>query len=112
MQIGQWFALPKLFEWSKNEGYEIVRSDDEVIQFKNEQSWRFKILPKTATINALVTLSLDPATRDSDFMQIKYHKDQVCLDIPLCCCFVAGMLEKNADTLHKRQTKRIIRIKD
>lgn len=34
---GQWFALPKLFKASKNEGYEIVRSDDEVIQFKNEQ---------------------------------------------------------------------------
>ena len=34
---GQWFALPKLFKDSKNEGYEIVRSDDEVIQFKNEQ---------------------------------------------------------------------------
>jgi len=34
---GQWFALPKLFKSSKNEGYQIVRSDDEVIQFKNEQ---------------------------------------------------------------------------
>lgn len=56
---GQWFTLPKLFEASRNEGYEIVRSDDEVIQFKNEQSWTFKIIPKTATINALVTLSLD-----------------------------------------------------
>ncbi|APA10536.1 predicted protein [Sclerotinia sclerotiorum 1980 UF-70] len=28
---GQWFALPKLFKDSKNEGYQIVRSDDEVI---------------------------------------------------------------------------------
>lgn len=34
---GQWFALPKLFKASKNEGYEVVRSDDEVLQFKNEQ---------------------------------------------------------------------------
>lgn len=34
---GQWFALPKLFKDSKNEGYQVVRSDDEVIQFKNEQ---------------------------------------------------------------------------
>lgn len=34
---GQWFALPKLFKDSKNEGYQIVRSDDEVIQFRNEQ---------------------------------------------------------------------------
>lgn len=73
---GQWFALPKLFKASKNEGYEIVRSDDEVIQFKNEQSWTFKIIPKTATINALVTLSLDPETVHSDFIRVKYHKDQ------------------------------------
>jgi hypothetical protein len=34
---GQWFALPKLFKASKNEGYQVVRSDDEVIQFKKEQ---------------------------------------------------------------------------
>ena len=40
------------------------------------QSWTFKIIPKTATINALVSLSLDPATKDSEFIQVKYHKDQ------------------------------------
>lgn len=40
------------------------------------QSWTFKIIPKTATINALVSLSLDPSTIDSDFIQVKYHKDQ------------------------------------
>lgn len=34
---GQRFALPKLFKESSNEGYQVVRSDDEVIQFKNEQ---------------------------------------------------------------------------
>ena len=73
---GQWFALPKLFNASKNEGYEIVKNDKDVIQFKNEQSWTFKVIPKTATINALVSLSLDPATVDSDFIQIKYHKEQ------------------------------------
>lgn len=73
---GQWFALPKLFKASKSEGYEIVKNDKDLIQFKNEQSWTFKLIPKTATINALVSLSLDPATVDSDFIQIKYHKDQ------------------------------------
>jgi hypothetical protein len=73
---GQWFALPKLFNASKNEGYEIVKNDKDLIQFKNEQSWTFKLIPKTATINALVSLSLDPATVDSDFIQIKYYKDQ------------------------------------
>lgn len=40
------------------------------------KSWTFKIIPKTATINALVSLSLDPSTIDSDFIQVKYHKDQ------------------------------------
>lgn len=73
---GQWFALPKLFKDSKNESYEIIRNDRDVIQFKNEQSWTFKLIPKTATINALVSLSLDPGTVDSDFIQVKYHKDQ------------------------------------
>ncbi|CAI0654266.1 unnamed protein product [Colletotrichum noveboracense] len=73
---GQWFALPKLFNASKNEGYEIVKNDRDLIQFKNEQSWTFKLIPKTATINALVSLSLDPGTVDSDFIQVKYHKDQ------------------------------------
>ncbi|KDQ55153.1 hypothetical protein JAAARDRAFT_79960 [Jaapia argillacea MUCL 33604] len=74
---GQWFALPKLFKASKNEGYEVVKNDPELIQFKNEQTWTF--LPpftKSVTINALVSLSLDPATKDSDFIQVKYHKDQ------------------------------------
>lgn len=27
-------------------------------------------------MDALVSLSLDPATVDSDFIQVKYHKDQ------------------------------------
>ncbi|EMC92280.1 hypothetical protein BAUCODRAFT_38312 [Baudoinia panamericana UAMH 10762] len=73
---GQWFALPKLFNASKNEGYEVIKNDRDLIQFKNEQSWTFKLIPKTATINALVSLSLDPSTVDSDFIQVKYHKDQ------------------------------------
>ncbi|CAO2652369.1 Nn.00g006520.m01.CDS01 [Neocucurbitaria sp. VM-36] len=73
---GQWFALPKLFKSSINESYEIIRSDDDLIQFKNKQSWTFRLIPKTTTITGLVSLSLDPDTRDSEFMQIKYHKDQ------------------------------------
>lgn len=75
---GQWFALPKLFNASKNEGYEVVKNDRDLIQFKNEQSWAFKLIPKTATINALVSLSLDPDTvgENEDFIQVKYHKDQ------------------------------------
>jgi hypothetical protein len=73
---GQWFALPKPFNASINESYEVIRSDDDLIQFKNKQSWTFKLILKTAVITGLVSLSLDPATRDSEFMQVKYHKDQ------------------------------------
>lgn len=40
------------------------------------QEWTFKIIPKTAVVNAIVSLSLDPASLDSDFIRVKYHKDQ------------------------------------
>ena len=80
---GQWFALPKLFNESKNLGYEIVVNQRDLIQFKNEQSWTFKHVPKTAEINALVSLSLDPDSVDEversggkGFLMVKYHKDQ------------------------------------
>jgi hypothetical protein len=39
------------------------------------KTWTFKIIPKSTTISALVSLSLDPATIDSDFIRVKYHKD-------------------------------------
>lgn len=35
---GQWFALPKLFAESKNEAYQVVTNDPDLIQFKNEQA--------------------------------------------------------------------------
>ena len=80
---GQWFALPKLFKASKNLSYQVVVNKRDLIQFKNEQSWTFIGIPKTATINALVSLSLDPDSVDAvdknggkGFIQIKYHKDQ------------------------------------
>ncbi len=38
------------------------------------QTWGFHLISKEATINALVTLVLDPATKDSDFPLILYHK--------------------------------------
>lgn len=34
---GQWFALPQLFEASTNEGYQVIRSDNKIIQLKIEQ---------------------------------------------------------------------------
>jgi hypothetical protein len=34
---GQWFALPKLFRESKNEGWQVVVNDRDLIQFRNEQ---------------------------------------------------------------------------
>ncbi|KAK3324450.1 hypothetical protein B0T19DRAFT_443865 [Cercophora scortea] len=73
---GQWFALPKLFKAAKSHGYQVVTNDRDLIQFRHEEEWHFKIIPKVATINALVSLSLDPATIDSDFIRVKYHKDQ------------------------------------
>ncbi|KAK0276319.1 hypothetical protein LTR35_010644 [Friedmanniomyces endolithicus] len=73
---GQWFALPKLFKDSTNERYEVIKNEPGLIQFKNEQSWTFKIIPKKATINALVSLALEPETQDSEFIRVKYHKDQ------------------------------------
>jgi hypothetical protein len=73
---GQWFALPKLFKDAKSHGYQVVTNDRDLIQFRHEEAWTFKVIPKTAIINALVSLSLDPATIDSDFIRVKYHKDQ------------------------------------
>ncbi|KAI1770211.1 hypothetical protein F4818DRAFT_446507 [Hypoxylon cercidicola] len=73
---GQWFALPKLFKSAESHGYQVVTNDRDLIQLKHEEAWTFKIIPKTAVINALVSLSLDPATIDSDFIRVKYHKDQ------------------------------------
>ncbi|PNS17284.1 hypothetical protein CAC42_6967 [Sphaceloma murrayae] len=73
---GQWFALPKLFKDSRNVGYQIVTDEPGLIQFRNQQEWDFLGLPKTASINALVSLSLDPETENSDFIKVKYHKDQ------------------------------------
>ena len=35
---GQWFALPKLFKSSVNEGYEVIKNEPGLIQFKNEQA--------------------------------------------------------------------------
>jgi hypothetical protein len=66
----------KLFKDSHNVKYEIIKNEPNLIQFKNEQSWTFAAIHKTAVINALVSLSLDPDTAQSDFVQIKYHKDQ------------------------------------
>jgi hypothetical protein len=73
---GQWFALPKLFKASINNGYQVIKNERDFIQFKNDQSWTFKIIPKTARVTGLVSLSLDPETSESDFIQVKYHKDQ------------------------------------
>lgn len=112
---GQWFGLPKLFPKSENLGYEIVKNDDTLIQFKNKQvglqqsmiplddgsgehtltkqRWSFHLIPKQATINALVSIVLDPATKDSEFIQILYHKDQACV-ITFGVCLTADDQER------------------
>jgi hypothetical protein len=40
---GQWFGLPKLFPKSENLGYEVVKNDDTLIQFKNKQVRSFTL---------------------------------------------------------------------
>jgi len=57
-----------MLAWTKTVGL--------VLTQQTLQSWTFRIIPKTVTINAIVSLSLDPDTVDSDFIQVKYHKDQ------------------------------------
>ena len=42
---GQWFALPKLFKASKNEGYQVVVDEPGLIQFKNAQVCSLSYLP-------------------------------------------------------------------
>ncbi|KAK5658412.1 hypothetical protein OQA88_2389 [Cercophora sp. LCS_1] len=73
---GQWFALPKLFKAAESHGYQVVTNDRDLIQLRHEEDWHFKVVPKVAAINALVSLSLDPGSIDSDFIRVKYHKDQ------------------------------------
>ncbi|EED78249.1 predicted protein, partial [Postia placenta Mad-698-R] len=71
---GQWFALSKLFKESRSGGSITSRSVRPLVRGQR-QTWVFPGGIK-ATINALVSLSLDPASADSDFPQVKYHKDQ------------------------------------
>lgn len=42
---GQWFALPKLFKKSVNEGYQIVKNEKGLIQFRNEQVCTIPVAP-------------------------------------------------------------------
>lgn len=121
---GQWFALPKLFKSSENKGYEIAKNDKDLIQFKNEESWTFKVIPKSqpqslhtlcslppvslitfyhlqseaATIDALVSLSLDPGTVDSDFIQVKYHKTTAMKVLAFAPKWQADNAAKNMDS--------------
>ncbi|KAI6083470.1 hypothetical protein F4821DRAFT_262854 [Hypoxylon rubiginosum] len=68
---GQWFALPKLFKRREPR----ITSRYQRPGLDPVQAWTFKIIPKTAVINALVSLSLNPGFVDSDFIRIEYHKD-------------------------------------
>ncbi|KAG7284018.1 hypothetical protein NEMBOFW57_010376 [Staphylotrichum longicolle] len=73
---GQWFGLPYVFSGARSRGHEVVTNDRDLIQFRHEMEWRPKLVPKTLTLKSLVSLSLDPATADSEFIRVKYHKDQ------------------------------------
>lgn len=73
---GQWFGLPYIFREAKSRRHQIVTNDRDLIQFYHEVEWHPKLIPKTATLRSLVSLALDPATIDDDFIRVKYHKDQ------------------------------------
>lgn len=73
---GQWFGLPYIFREAKSRGHEVVTNDRDLIQFRHEIEWLPKLVPKTISLRSLVSLALDPATVDDDFIRVKYHKDQ------------------------------------
>lgn len=57
---GQWFALPKLFKDSKNEGYQIVKNEPGLIQFRNEQVRQLptplpSLNPYSSTVSSIST---------------------------------------------------------
>ncbi|KAL2263937.1 hypothetical protein VTK26DRAFT_4124 [Humicola hyalothermophila] len=73
---GQWFGLPYVFGAARSRGHEVVTNDRDLIRFRHEMEWRLKALPKTVRLRSLVSLALDPATADAEFVRVKYHKDQ------------------------------------
>ncbi|KAK4243757.1 hypothetical protein C7999DRAFT_44487 [Corynascus novoguineensis] len=73
---GQWFGLPYIINEAKSRGHQVVTNDRDLIQFLHHMEWHPKLVPKTITLRSLVSLSLDPATVDADFIRVKYHKDQ------------------------------------
>ncbi|CDO76385.1 hypothetical protein BN946_scf184578.g2 [Trametes cinnabarina] len=82
---GQWFALPKLFRSSTNDAYQVVKKRPPldpvqeragpllsypcICPLSPPQTWTFLGGLKSTTINALVSLSLDPDSAHSDFPQ-------------------------------------------
>jgi hypothetical protein len=73
---GQWFGLTKLFQSGKSKSHQVIKNDRDLIQFKNSMTWTFAVIGKDVSMDSIVSLSLDPATVDSDFIRVKYHKDQ------------------------------------
>jgi hypothetical protein len=73
---GQWFGLPYVFQDAKSRGHEVITNDKDLIQFRHEVEWHPKLVPKALKLRSLVSLSLDPATVDDEFIRVKYHKDQ------------------------------------
>jgi len=73
---GQWFGLPYIFSEAKSHGHEVITNDRDLIQFRHEMEWVTKLVPKKIRLRSLVSLSLDPASIDDEFIRVKYHKDQ------------------------------------
>ena len=62
---GQWFALPKLFKASVNEGYEVVVNEPGLIQFKNEQVRIAHTVSSAACLRAYAPDRLGPSQEAS-----------------------------------------------
>ncbi|KAI0009638.1 hypothetical protein F4779DRAFT_640369 [Xylariaceae sp. FL0662B] len=55
---------------------EALRDRLRVQTTNNEEEWTFRVISKTAVINAVVSLPLNSATVDSGFVRVKNHKDR------------------------------------
>lgn len=79
---GQWFALPKLFKASKNEGYEVVKNEQLLIQFKNEQvcSAEWPIMFARKLMAGLTLTDMDVPWR---YQVDHYQRD--CVPVPRPC---------------------------
>lgn len=57
---GQRFALPKLFFQGKSLRHEVVTHNENLIQIKNEQQWKLRLVQRSVTTRHFISLSMAP----------------------------------------------------